>query len=155
MKLGQPQNFYLELVADSSYRLSDVGGPCKFSAPASARGAAKLYTVAAAGILIYVGVAAQPMSSRLNFGFKATGKGGYHGYKWKGLRDRLSLAVWTATLDEKPAAFQDLETVEAEVVFLCREQSGQWPAYQHEIHFHGSDARHRACAASIYSHAIS
>jgi phospholipase/lecithinase/hemolysin len=42
----------------------------------------------------------------------------------------------------------DIETVEAEVVFLIR-CAGQWPQYQTEIHFHPSTAVHRDIAASI------
>ena len=94
MKLRDPQSFILDLIANSSYRLSNDAGDCKFSPPATIRGVAKLYTVSAAGVLIYVGVATQPMSSRLNIGFKANGKGGHYGYKWKELTQRLDLAGW-------------------------------------------------------------
>ena len=155
MILSEPLNFYLELLADSRYQLTNAGGLCKFAAPATVRGLAKLYTVAAAGALIYVGVADQPMSSRLTLGFRANGKGGYHGYKWKQLRSRLNLTVWTAMIGDRRATFRELETVEAEVAFLCRQRSGQWPAYQHEIHFYESDAGHRAAAEGVYSHAVS
>jgi hypothetical protein len=44
---------------------------------------------------------------------------------------------------------RDIETVEAEVVFLAR-QAGQWPEGQTEIHFHPSTEEHRAVAASIW-----
>ena len=45
----------------------------------------------------------------------------------------------------------DVETVEAEVVFLIR-SAGQWPEFQTEIHFHRSEPIHREIAARIISH---
>ena len=48
--------------------------------------------------------------------------------------------------DTKPA---DLETIEAEVVFLYRQESGQWPQEQTEIHFHPSSNIHRHCARQV------
>jgi hypothetical protein len=42
----------------------------------------------------------------------------------------------------------DIETIEAEVVFLIR-AAGQWPTHQTEIHFHESNEEHRAIAHSI------
>ena len=44
-------------------------------------------------------------------------------------------------------------TVEAEVAFLCRQESGQWPEYQHEIHFYPSVKRHRTAAKTVYERA--
>ena len=152
-RLEHPQDFDLLLVSDGSYGLSRSGRACKFSAPASTRGVAKLYTVASGGVLLYVGIAGQPMSSRLNYGFRAAGKGGYHGYKWKGLRHSLQLSVWTAYCGEQRASLREMETVEAEVAFLCRHASGQWPQYQHEIHFYPSEQTHRDAARRIYDKA--
>jgi hypothetical protein len=43
---------------------------------------------------------------------------------------------------------KELETVEAEVVFLIR-CAGQWPRGQTEIHFHPSEKEHRDLAAKI------
>jgi len=41
------------------------------------------------------------------------------------------------------------ETIEAEVVFLYRQESGQWPQEQTEIHFHPSSNIHRQCARQV------
>jgi len=155
MVLSAPQDYVIELKDGGSYRLSTGAGVCTFSKPATVRSLAKLYTLSDAGVLVYVGIAEQPMSSRLNYGFKASGKGGYHGYKWKGLKQRLALSVWTAQVDGKPASLREMETIEAEVAYTCRHQSGQWPAYQHEIHFYQSLPKHRAAAQRIYDHALS
>jgi hypothetical protein len=107
-----------------------------------------------ATIRCYVGVAQQPMSARLSNGFKANGKGGYHGYKWKFLDTTLKLSIWTAKLHGAYAPLREFETIEAEVAYLCRERAGQWPTHQHEIHFYPSEAWHREIAARIYDHAI-
>lgn len=154
IRLEVPQVFDLQLADDGSYALSAQSAGCKFGAPASTRGVAKLYTVAHEGALLYVGIAEQPMSGRLNYGIRAAGKGGYHGYKWKGLRHPVELAVWTGFTAGERTTVRDMETIEAEVAFLCRQLSGQWPKYQHEIHFYPSRKTHRDAARSIYSHAI-
>ncbi|MBA1147844.1 hypothetical protein H0Z60_12380 [Ectothiorhodospiraceae bacterium WFHF3C12] len=125
----------------------------KFSRPASTRGVAKLYTLSANRQLLYVGIAQQPMASRLNYGFKANGKGGYYGYKWKHLAQVLGLTIWTASSNGDYVAIRELETIEAEVAFLCRKNSGQWPEFQNEIHFFPSFEVHRRAAEQIYYHA--
>jgi hypothetical protein len=153
LRLASPQQYTIQL-HDGGYKLSSNGVQCKFEAPASTRGVAKLYTLSRNRSLVYVGIAKQPMSSRLNHGFKANGKGGYHGYKWKLLRDPLKLSVWTAQGAETGATIRELEIVEAEVAFLCRQQSGQWPEYQHEIHFYPSAERHHTAAKTVYEHAV-
>ena len=45
----------------------------------------------------------------------------------------------------------DIETIEAEVVFLIR-GAGQWPLHQTEIHFHPSTQLQRDMAAAIMAH---
>jgi hypothetical protein len=153
MKLNEPQDYKLNLNPGGAYELSTASGVVSFSSPASTRGVAKLYTLSHGGKLIYVGIAQQPMSSRLNYGFKADGKGGYHGYKWKHLSHQLSLSIWTASVGGDYVPLREMETIEAEVAFLCRKLSGQWPEFQHEIHFYASQSHHREAAERIYSHA--
>ena len=153
MKLDRPFDYDLVL-SGGAYRLQQNSASSKFTAPVSTRGIAKLYTLSSDSLLIYVGIAQQPMSSRLSYGFRANGKSGYHGYKWKDLKSTLNLSVWTAQIKGNYASIRDLETVEAEVAFLCRQQSGQWPAHQHEIHFYQSAAVHRDAASQIYNHAV-
>jgi hypothetical protein len=135
MKLNNPQNYTLRLLPEAGYELSQGSKKVTFTKPASTRGVAKLYTLSHAGKLLYVGIAQQPMSGRLNFGFKAEGKGGYHGYKWNRLTQNIKLLIWTASIDDDYVSLREMETIEAEVAYLCRYKSGQWPEYQHEIHF--------------------
>lgn len=153
MRLNGPLDFDLAL-SGGAYSLSSESKPAKFAAPASTRGIAKLYTVSNEFSLLYVGIAQQPMSARLSYGLRATGKSGYHGYKWKVHEGVLRLAVWTASDAKGYASLRELETVEAEVAFLCRHISGQWPLNQHEIHFYPSNAWHREAARQIYEHSV-
>lgn len=153
MRLNDPSDFDLAMTG-GTYRLCFGEGPAKFTAPASTRGIAKLYTISDDKLLVYVGTAQQPMSARLRSGFRADGKSGYYGYKWKGHEGTLRLSVWTAQVGDSFASLRELETIEAEVVFLCRKRSGRWPTHQHEIHFYPSDQCHHEAAYRIYSHAV-
>ncbi|MEX1227206.1 MAG: hypothetical protein WD623_15560 [Marinobacter sp.] len=152
--LEKPQDFELTL-SDGWYCLSQSSQNCKFSAPACTSGIAKLYTISSDDSLLYVGITKQRMSIRMGYGFKANGKGGYHGYKWKFLEATLKLSVWTAKLHGVHAPLGEMGTIEAEVAFICRQHSGQWPTHQHEIHFSPSEQYHRHAAAKIYHHAVS
>ncbi len=151
--LEEPQDFEL-ILNDGWFRLSRASLACKFSAPATTRGVAKLYTISSDDSLLYVGAAQKPMSARLSQGFKANGRKGYHGYKWKFLDTTLRLSVWTAKLHGVYASLRDLETIEAEVVYVRRDRTGEWPTHQHEIHFYPADSWHREAAIRIYEHAV-
>lgn len=154
MILNELTEFDLVL-SGGAYKLQRNDVRVKFKPPATTRGIAKLYTLSDAHSLIYVGIAQQPMSARLGYGLRADGKKGYWGYKWKNLEKTVQLTVWTAMVDGQPATLRELETIEAEVAFACRQQSGQWPLHQHEIHFYPSTDAHRQAAATIYTHALS
>jgi hypothetical protein len=93
-------------------------------------------------------VTRQPIRNRLRFGWNAEGAGGYYGYAWRDALTEAFLDVWCHddAPPENPAL--DVETVEAEVVFLIR-SAGQWPLYQTEIHFHPSSKKHRDVALRI------
>jgi hypothetical protein len=75
------------------------------------------------------------------------GETGY-GYAWRHHHENVFLDVWAH--DDSPTENEclDIESVEAEVVFLIR-SAGQWPKDQTEIHFHPSTDVHRAAARSI------
>lgn len=108
----------------------------------------KLYVVVAGGRVVYVGVARQTMSSRLRNGFTATAN--------TGTTDTLTGTSTSAPACTCGGAHEDagdcllVETVEAEVVFLARHLSGQWPSGQTEIHFHPSSAAHRKASAAVW-----
>lgn len=106
----------------------------------------KLYVVVAEGLIVYVGVTRQSMSNRLRYGFKANGRNGYHGYAWRNKHARVSLYVWSARAD---LSLLEVETIEAEVVFLIRKSTGAWPDCQTEIHFHRASEDHKKAGADV------
>lgn len=80
-------------------------------------------------------------------GFKATGKGGYHGYKWRRTLKKVEMTLW---YDEKGKSSDNIETIEAELVFNIRKHYKQWPEFQTEIHFHQSSEKHMQIAEKIF-----
>lgn len=124
-------------------------GLAKFSGIASTS-IPKLYVILAGGNLLYVGITRQRMSARLRLGFNASGESGYHGYAWRHKFTEASLIIWGHDDAPPTEPSRDIETVEAEVVFLMRKSTGQWPAGQTEIHFHASTEVHREIAGTIW-----
>lgn len=110
----------------------------------------KLYIASINNKPIYVGITKQSIRNRLRLGWSATGEGGYHGYAWRHGNKSASLDVW-CHVDALNRNERDIETVEAEVVFLIR-SAGQWPEFQTEIHFYPSLRHHRDVAAGIVAH---
>ena len=125
-------------------------GTLRFSGLASQR-IPKLYVVSRDNWPIHFGVTVQTMRTRLRFGFTAIGRGEYHGYAWRKPFKDAVLDVWCPIPPAGTLTKKDVETIEAEIVFLVR-QSGQWPMHQTEIHFHKSNADHRRIAAEIIRH---
>ena len=89
------------------------------------------------------------MRTRFRTGFTATGESGYHGYAWRHHFSEAVLDIWCHEDAPLQNPDRDMETVEAEVVFLTR-LAGQWPGGQTEIHFHPSTAEHREIAETIW-----
>lgn len=140
---------YLLTITPTSFAVECAAGTAKFSGIATSR-KPKLYVVAVDESPIYVGITKQPMRDRLRFGWKANGRHGYHGYAWRHKHDRATMDIWCHE-DSPNERILDIETVEAEVVFLIR-SAGQWPTHQTEIHFHPSEQAHRDVAASVMAH---
>jgi len=110
----------------------------------------KLYVVKHGSEIYYVGITCQDIRKRLRYGFSATGKHGYHGYKWKD-QDTVELLIWSF-----PDSTQEyVEAIEAELVYFIREKTGKWPKYQMEIHFHGASESERQVAKFILSRCLS
>ena len=149
MKVPSPQIYRLLLQAGSGYQATRVGETrAGFHFPLT-RPCPKLYVVVRQTEFHYVGITNRPMAARINLGLKAKGKGGYHGYKWKHIREPLGLLVW-AFENEKGASFlRELETVEAEVAFLVRHTTARWPLSQTEIHFYHATPAHLQAAQGI------
>ena len=153
MDLEGPESFRITIrPADDPKRfeIEDATGAVKFSAQATSR-LPKLYVVSDNKRPIYVGITKQRMRQRLRLGWTVTGESGYHGYQWRHEYSAVGLDIWYQVGRRAVDSMNDLETVEAEVVFLIR-QHGQWPAFQTEIHFHESTPEHRALAETIWSY---
>ena len=120
-----------------------------FEQPATKSKLPKLYLVRFEGKVIYIGITSQSMRNRLRYGLQAKGAGGYHGYKWKHLR-QVELFIWCFPKEE----IERIEALEAELVYLFRKNTGKWPAYQNEIHFRNASADEINAAEAIFSAVI-
>jgi hypothetical protein len=143
MKITGPDRYRLS-INPTSYMHAE-----KFSKRACSH-LPKLYVLSVKGSPIYVGKTVRRMSARLRDGFKADGRNGYHGYACRHKFSEVQLDIWYH--EDAPAenAELDIETIEAEVVYLIR-RAGEWPECQTEIHFHPSSKEHRDAAAAILS----
>lgn len=147
MRLTGPERYRLAFDAERFAVTCPQGTP-RFSELCRSK-QHKLYVASTQERPIYVGITQQDMRARLRYGWKASGANGYHGYAWRRALTEAELDIW---VQQDPAAsIVDLETIEAEVVFLIRTR-GQWPLYQTEIHFHPSTEAHRAVAQAIVAH---
>lgn len=135
----------------SSYSHHPESKRTKFVAPVTTR-SPKLYIVSVDGTPIYVGQTVQSINARLRLGFTADGSTGYHGYAWRHQHPSVALDLWVLTGASEDSELLDIETIEAEFVYLVRHHCGQWPQFQTEIHFHASSPEHRRLAAEIYRH---
>ena len=137
----------------SSIKLEDKEGKVvevnTFEKPVTCKDLPKLYVVKHRSEIIYVGVTSQGIRDRLRYGFQANGKQGYHGYPWKDLGE-VDLLVWCFL--EEP--FERIESIEAELVYLVRNHTGQWLEYQTEIHFHKVTEEEKKVAKSIYQETL-
>jgi hypothetical protein len=146
MRINGPERYRLQFDS-TDFQVTCAKGTSKFSGIAISK-KPKLYIASVDEVPIYVGVTKQPIRNRLRFGWAANGRGGYYGYAWRHALSEAYLDIWSH--EDAPAdnSTLEIETIEAEVVFLIR-SSGQWPRFQTEIHFHPSTSLHREAAASI------
>lgn len=119
-----------------------------FIQPATKNNLPKLYVVKSGPELIYAGVTSQSIRNRLRYGLKAEGKTGYYGYKWRDL-SRVDILIWCFHQESS----ERIEAVEAELVYLFRQQTGKWPKYQMEIHFHDASEDEKETAKAIFKEA--
>ncbi len=146
MRITGPQRYKLTF-DEIAFVVECEKGTANFSGIATST-KPKLYIASVDERPIYVGVTKQSVRNRLRFGWNAAGKGGYYGYAWRHDLTEAFLDVWCHDDPPTENPTLDIETVEAEVVFLIR-CAGQWPMYQTEIHFHPSTQVHRDVAATI------
>jgi hypothetical protein len=145
MLIAGPDRYALT-ITPTSFVVECAKGTQRFSGAATTD-KPKLYVVSANDSPIYVGITKQSLRTRLRFGWSADGTHGYHGYAWRHHHQAAVMDVWCHE-DAVDRDTLDIETIEAEVVFLIR-SAGQWPLHQTEIHFHPSTQEHRDVAARI------
>jgi hypothetical protein len=143
MRISGPERYKLTFDA-AGFRVACERGTPRFSSIATSK-KPKLYIASVDDKPFYVGVTKQSLRNRLRFGWSARGESGYYGYAWRHVLTEAFIDVWCHenASDSKPLF--DIETLEAEVVFLIS-CAGQWPPYQTEIHFHQSSSKHREAA---------
>ena len=104
----------------------------------------KLYVIKNGPQIHYVGLTIQDIRKRLRQGFTAKGEHGYYGYKWKG-QETAEMLIWCFPHSTK----EQVEAIEAELVYYVRKTTGNWPLFQMEIHFHGASEEERRIAKVI------
>lgn len=144
MKIDGPESYQIVFDAKTFCVDPDLSERARSGMP-------KLYVVSSQGTPIYVGMTKQKMRQRLRYGWEAMGKSGYYGYAWRRELTEAHLDIWYQTDSSQGNPTLDMETIEAEVVFLIR-TSGQWPVFQTEIHFHPSSEEHRTIARRIHGY---
>ena len=106
---------------------------------------AKLYILKENNEYLYVGTTMQSLTTRIRYGLTANGKTGYHGYKWKN-KEKVELYVWGFDGLDKV----QIESIEAEFVFLIRKKTRHWPLTQNEIHFNNEFADGKVFAEKLF-----
>lgn len=150
--LKGPNRYRIKVLEDYSYSLIKIGKMKKrhFTKPETSN-VQKLYVLHNSKNILYVGITSQKMSSRIRSGLKSKGQEGYYGYPWKHRRDWMTLSIWHIEKNKYDLTIKsEFETIEAELVFLTRKNSGQWPIEQSEIHFQASNRFQRKLVSKIY-----
>ena len=170
MRLAAPIRYHICFNPREITSVAGPNGETKFVAPVSNPGR-KLYVVCSEAMPIYIGATNQPIRNRLRLGFQAHGNNGYRGYIWRHYLTQAALDIWRVQVEQRdiddmqndPTIQQArgnierqmdivIETVEAEAAFLIRQEYGQWPRFQQEIHFHQSVGAPSRAAVEVVNH---
>lgn len=116
-----------------------------FEKPVTENKLLKIYIIKNGIDVVYVGITSQSIRNRFRYGLRARGKGGYHGYKFKNL-NKINLIIFCFNKDN----IGRIEAIEAEIVYLVRNRTGNWPKHQTEIHFHKATKEEKRIAHLIY-----
>jgi len=126
----------------------------------------KIYIIKDLTEFLYVGEANTSIKTRFKSGFishryfvrNEKARGGYKGYKWIGeyvKKEDHVLNVFVSIFDQEYDIDRTfLESVEGEIVFLIRQNSGSWPLFQNEIHFNNRQNAN-AIALEIFNKILS
>ncbi|WP_296315164.1 hypothetical protein [Winogradskyella sp. UBA3174] len=159
------ENYICQLIIETKNKKRVIvkkeqnGVVCNFKTPITDTNRPKIYVLKSVNDIHYVGYTNQSVSTRLSAGLRASGKNGYHGYKWKDI-DNVDLLIFVFEKfsdDEKVKEEQKLfiEGIEAELVFKIRTETGKWPLSQNEIHFNNYKSEEvRSVTKTLYSEII-
>jgi len=147
MKITGPDKFKIIIKSLKKFEIVSPEGDGKVHGKAAESKRPKLYVISHNKKIVYVGITRQNIRNRLRIGFKANGKDGFYGYAWRRVLKEADMAIW---YDEKGETNDDVETIEAELVF-CIRKNKQWPKYQTEIHFHQSKEKHIREAQKLFA----
>jgi len=151
MEYSGPYIYSLELSGAKNGRYISAklyeGQLSNFQKPVTKNKTPKVYILKHEGKIVYVGYASQSIGTRLGQGVRNFGK--KYGYKWSILDEvELYIIVFDKELkgsergkrnDADLPFIEFAEAVEAELVYLVKEKTGFWPAFQNEIHFNNED----------------
>ncbi len=149
IQLSGPEKYFIKFTPEEITDIASDDGTTEFS-PRVRKSGPKIYVVHESQTPVYVGQTTSSIAARLSKGSKQdpSKNHGYSGHQWRRSLCQANIDIWILQFEDKSTAKRDLETIEAEVVFLLR-QRGQWPRYQTEIHFHQSNALHRQTSEQI------
>ncbi|HNX82252.1 MAG TPA: hypothetical protein PKL77_08920 [Candidatus Omnitrophota bacterium] len=148
MRKGYFYQIKLSKAKDNGMNKNKIDSVIQFDPIVNKAKLSKIYVVKANKEFIYVGKADRGIFKRLGDGLNPKGKRSY-GYPWREKINSAGLYVWLYP-EFKPDS-DDLESLEAELVYLIRKNTGTWPKYQCEIHFHPSTPSIRREAQEIFS----
>lgn len=152
MKIETPHKYRLVIKTKNAYEVVLDGEERNGFRSPDTKVCPKLYVITQGSKIHYVGITNRPMSARINYGLKAKGTNGYHGYKWKTAKGNLELFVWSFPKSSGKKFIREIETVEAEFAYLVRNKTGNWPISQNEIHFYTSTEQHRKASVKMLSY---
>ncbi|MBL4585534.1 MAG: hypothetical protein JKX84_00545 [Flavobacteriales bacterium] len=101
----------------------------------------KIYVLTDGSNVQYIGTSKQSIRARLSAGLNAK----KYAYQWKKLSS-VCLSVWCFTELDKT----QIENIEAELAFIVRQKTGEWPLGQNEIHFNNEYAEGKQMAEKLY-----
>jgi len=131
--------------------------PVNFSSPVTDTGKTKIYVLYDEKEVVYVGHTIQSIGQ---ISVRTHGK---YNYPW--LKDESRSAIWltvflinppdVCTVDGNDEETKQLtknygEAVEAELVYLVRNETGKWPSGQHEVHFRNDYLVANEVATELY-----
>lgn len=156
-----PYCYTLQLTGEKDKRVIATklcnGIEAKYTLSVTKLSTPKIYILKEGDVVVYVGYTSQSIATRFWQGIRASGFNGYYGYKWKQVNElQLLVFVFDQKLEGNKHDYDKThvalaEAVEAELVYIVRNKTGKWPAYQNEIHFNNSQSDlARTIASEIY-----